>query len=60
MKEELLNRTKQFAINIFKELDNVDHKFIDYKRQLIRSSSSVGANYRAACVLNHLKTLLTN
>ena len=49
MKEELLNRTKQFAIKIFKELDNIDHKFIDYKRQLIRSSSSVGANYRAAC-----------
>ena len=49
MKEELKRRTKKFAIEVFKNTQKLDIKFIDYKRQLIRCSSSVGANYRAAC-----------
>ncbi len=49
MKEELKRRTKTFAIEVFKNTQELDIKFLDYKRQLIRCSSSVGANYRAAC-----------
>ncbi|MCF6170914.1 MAG: four helix bundle protein [Bacteroidales bacterium] len=49
MKEELKKRTKEFAISVFKLSQGLDHKFRDYQRQLIRCSSSVGANYRAAC-----------
>jgi four helix bundle protein len=50
-KREFKRRTKQFAINIAKfcktiPFDNVVKHYID---QIIRSSSSVGANYRAAC-----------
>lgn len=49
MKEELKKRTKTFAIEVFKNTQKLDRSFIDYKRQIIRCSSSVGANYRAAC-----------
>ena len=49
MKEELKNRTKRYAIGIWKNCEMMDNRFYDYKRQLIRCSSSVGANYRAAC-----------
>ncbi len=49
MKEELKRRTKSFAIDNFRLCRNLSNEFIDYKRQLIRCSSSVGANYRAAC-----------
>ena len=49
MKEELKKRTKTFGIEVFKNTQKLDRSFIDYKRQLIRCSSSVGANYRAAC-----------
>lgn len=49
MKEELLKRTKNFAIENFKLCRKLPNEFIDFKRQLIRCSSSVGANYRAAC-----------
>lgn len=50
-KEELKDRTKKFAIAIvrlYEEMPNTvpNQKFFD---QLIRSGSSVGANYRAAC-----------
>lgn len=50
-KEELLNRTKKFAHNCvklalqFPENDLGRH----IRRQLIRCSTSVAANYRAAC-----------
>ncbi len=49
MKEELKRRTKEFAKSVFRNSQGLDNIFVDYKRQLIRSSSSVGANYRAAC-----------
>ena len=48
---ELKNRTKKFAIEVFKlcnELESQSH-YKSYLNQLIRCSSSVGANYRAAC-----------
>lgn len=50
-KEELISRTKKFAIDVYylcKDLPN-ELGFNQYSRQLVRSSSSVGANYRAAC-----------
>jgi len=49
MKEELKRRTKEFAKSVFRNTQDLDSKFYDYKRQLIRCSSSVGANYRAVC-----------
>ncbi|HEY9115862.1 MAG TPA: four helix bundle protein [Bacteroidales bacterium] len=49
MKEELKNKTKKFAIDVFTNSQLLEGKFNDYKHQLIRCSSSVGANYRAAC-----------
>lgn len=51
MKEQIKNRTKQFAIDCWrlcKEYPKT-REFDAYCRQLIRCSSSVGANYRAAC-----------
>ncbi|WGH75162.1 four helix bundle protein [Tenacibaculum tangerinum] len=51
MKEQIKNRTKQFAIDYWglcKEYPKA-REFDAYCRQLIRCSSSVGANYRAAC-----------
>ena len=49
--QELIARTKQFALRIMKLIDaipaNVQGRAI--AGQLMRSSSSVGANYRAAC-----------
>ena len=49
MKKELLHRTKMFAIEVWKLSQTLPNEFRDYKGQLIRCSSSVGANYRAAC-----------
>ncbi|MFS4415229.1 four helix bundle protein [Maribacter sp. 2307ULW6-5] len=51
MKNELKNRMQDFAFNCWK-LCSVLPKSREYDawvRQLIRASSSVGANYRAAC-----------
>ena len=50
--EELKLRTKQFAINIIKFFDSIssDSKSLRIiQNQLIRSATSVAANYRAAC-----------
>ena len=46
---EILNRTKQFAINCGHLTLSLPPNIINhaYSSQLIRSSSSVGANYRA-------------
>ena len=48
MKEELLKRTKYFAISVWQLTQQLPIEFKDFRSQLIRSSSSVGANYRAA------------
>lgn len=49
--QELKNRTKQFGLRIMKLVDALPNttsgRTIGY--QLIRSGTSVGANYRAAC-----------
>ena len=51
MKEELKNRTRKFAIDCWVTCSKfpVSREFYAYCNQLIRCSSSVGANYRAAC-----------
>ncbi|MEL4307983.1 four helix bundle protein [Joostella sp. CR20] len=51
MKEVLKNRTKTFAIDVWKMCDELPNStgIVILKRQLIRCSTSVGANYRAAC-----------
>ena len=49
--EEFRNRTKKLAVEIIKycrTLPKSEESFI-IKKQLIRSSTSVAANYRAAC-----------
>jgi four helix bundle protein len=48
---DLKNRTKLFALSIIKLLKNVPKDFISEVlfKQLLRSSTSVAANYRAAC-----------
>ncbi|MEQ8625791.1 MAG: four helix bundle protein [Vicingaceae bacterium] len=47
----LKEKTKRFAINTAKFCDELPTKYVfnAYSNQLIRASSSVGANYRAAC-----------
>lgn len=49
--EILKARTFQFALNSFKTVDKLKKSTANevMGRQLIRSASSVGANYRAAC-----------
>lgn len=49
--DTLKSRTKSFAVTVGKlcQLINSDPLLKAYANQLIRSSSSVGANYRAAC-----------
>jgi len=49
--DELKLRTKRFAIDIAKLCKALPNHIptLFYVRQIIRSSSSVGANYRAAC-----------
>lgn len=50
MKNELINRTKLFALDCWKLCFKVpkSREYNAYVNQLIRSSSSVGANYRAS------------
>lgn len=51
MKEVLKNRTKKFATDCWRLCAKlpVSREYNAYCNQLIRCSSSVGANYRAAC-----------
>ena len=51
MKEVLKKRTKRFAMDCWHLCTKfpVSREFSAYCNQLIRCSSSVGANYRAAC-----------
>ena len=50
MKNELLNRTKRFALDCWHLCFKVpkSREYNAFVNQLIRSSSSVGANYRAS------------
>lgn len=49
--DELKKRTKAFAVRIVKMTEALPHKRAAdiVARQLLRSATSVGANYRAAC-----------
>jgi four helix bundle protein len=51
MKEVIKNRTKKFATDCWKLCSKfpISREYNAYCNQLIRCSSSVGANYRAAC-----------
>src|SRR4030095_1242365 len=48
--EEMKRRTKLFAINVAKLMQKIPDTLVNkiYKGQIIRSSSSAGANYRAS------------
>lgn len=50
MKNELIERTKRFGINCWHFCSKVpkSREYNAFVNQLIRSSSSVGANYRAS------------
>lgn len=50
MKNLMLNRTKKFALDCWFACSKLPHsrEYNAYVSQLVRSSSSVGANYRAA------------
>lgn len=50
-KDELKSRTKKFAVDIIFLSEKLDKKYYNsiLFNQLIRSSTSIGANYRAAC-----------
>src|SRR6266516_611806 len=50
-KRELQNRTKQFALRVLKLIDVLPRTAAGraVANQLIRSATSVGANYRGAC-----------
>ncbi len=50
-KEELKRRTKRFAVKVIRLVQTLPRGTAAYVigKQLIRSATSVGANYRAAC-----------
>src|SRR5437660_10678139 len=50
-KQELQNRTKAFALRVLKLVDALPRTAAGraISNQLVRSATSVGANYRAAC-----------
>lgn len=50
-KHELLDRTKSFALRVLKLVDHLPRTTSGRAigNQLVRSATSVGANYRAAC-----------
>ena len=49
--KELKNRTRRFALEIIKLVENLPAKMVAQiiGRQLVRAGTSVGANYRSAC-----------
>ena len=51
MQEIIKRRTKQIGLEIIKLVDELPNKpsAWEISRQIIRSSTSVGANYRASC-----------
>lgn len=50
MSQQLKDRTKKFAVNILRFTQKIKHGRVEdvLVRQLIRSATSVGANYRSA------------
>lgn len=51
MEKEIKQRTKKIGVEIIKLVDNLPSKSACFviSKQIIRSSTSIGANYRAAC-----------
>lgn len=51
MQEQIKQRTKQIGLEVIKLIDDLPNKTSAWgiSKQLIRSSTSIGANYRAAC-----------
>ncbi len=51
MKQDLKNRTKKFSVDIVKFIEYLPNTISGrtIANQLVRSGTSVGANYRAAC-----------
>src|SRR5688500_3253320 len=51
MENEIKNRTKKIGINIIKPIDSLPRSpaIFVIANQVIKSSTSIGANYRAAC-----------
>lgn len=51
MQEQIKKRTKQIGLEIIKLIDELPNKPSAWAiaKQVVRSSTSVGANYRAAC-----------
>ncbi len=49
--EELKQRTMRYGLDVYRLCQSIEDKDAKFTivRQLIRSSASVGANYRAAC-----------
>ncbi len=50
--EDLKTRTKRFAVSVVQLAESIPHSRTGeiLSRQIIRSATSVGANYRAACI----------
>ena len=51
MQEQIKRRTKQIGLEIIKLIDELPNKPSAWAvaKQIVRSSTSIGANYRAAC-----------
>ena len=49
--DELKGRTKKFAIQVIKFVDGLEQSTstLVLSKQIVRSATSIGANYRAAC-----------
>ncbi len=49
--EDLKERTTNLAVSIIKLVDGLDKNtsISVFSKQMVRSSTSIGANYRAAC-----------
>jgi len=51
MQEQIKIRTKQIGLEVIKLIDELPNKPSAWAiaKQIVRSSTSIGANYRAAC-----------
>ena len=51
MKEQIQHRTKQIGLEIIKLIDELPNNTSSWviAKQIVRSATSIGANYRAAC-----------
>ena len=57
---EMKERTKQFALRILKMVDHLPHTIagVAIAKQVVRSGTSPGANYRATCVAKSQKDFI--